>query len=133
MRTELEESFDFSRGVDHFQLRTNQGATSMSHEEEDVLLAAGLEKFVDVDGDTGRKVLSFAHDSFHNPEARQYDKTSAQDRLNANFCRSLPTNVHALRALSCSAAVEHWERLASSSSFIGGLCAVTPIAAAWTP
>lgn len=34
MRTELEESFDFSRGVNHFQLRTNQGATVMSHEDE---------------------------------------------------------------------------------------------------
>jgi monoamine oxidase len=31
----------------------------------------------------GRKVLPYAHDSFHNPEARQYDNMSAQDRMNA--------------------------------------------------
>lgn len=34
MRGELESSFDFSRGVNHFELRTDQGATTMSHEEE---------------------------------------------------------------------------------------------------
>ena len=34
MRTELEESLNFSRGVNHFQLRTAQGSSIMSHEEE---------------------------------------------------------------------------------------------------
>lgn len=34
MRTELEPSFDFSRGVNHFCLRTDQGTTVMSHEDE---------------------------------------------------------------------------------------------------
>lgn len=34
MRDELESSFDFSRGVNHFHLRTNQGETVMSHEDE---------------------------------------------------------------------------------------------------
>lgn len=34
MRDELESSFDFSRGVNHFQLRTGQGDTIMSHDEE---------------------------------------------------------------------------------------------------
>lgn len=34
MRGELESSFDFSRGVNHFELRTDQGVTTMSHEEE---------------------------------------------------------------------------------------------------
>lgn len=34
MRTELEESLDFSRGVNHFQLRTDQTSITMSHEEE---------------------------------------------------------------------------------------------------
>ncbi|KAJ5132899.1 hypothetical protein N7448_007057 [Penicillium atrosanguineum] len=85
MRTELEESFDFSHGVNHFQLRTTQGASTMSHEEEvrlDTLLASGLEKFVNVDGDMGRKVIPFAHDAFHVPEARLYDEMSAQDRIN---------------------------------------------------
>jgi hypothetical protein len=30
----MEPSFDFSRGVNHFQLRTNEGTSIMSHEEE---------------------------------------------------------------------------------------------------
>ena len=34
MRGELESSFDFSRGFNHFELRTDQGVTTMSHEEE---------------------------------------------------------------------------------------------------
>lgn len=34
MRTEMEPSFDFSRGVNHFQLRTNDGTSIMTHEEE---------------------------------------------------------------------------------------------------
>lgn len=34
MRAELEESFDFSRGVNHFQLRTNDKSAIMSHEQE---------------------------------------------------------------------------------------------------
>lgn len=34
MRGELESSFDFSRGVNHFELRTDHGVTTMSHEEE---------------------------------------------------------------------------------------------------
>lgn len=34
MRNELEGSFDFSRGVNHFELRTNQGSVKLSHEEE---------------------------------------------------------------------------------------------------
>lgn len=34
MRIELEPSFDFSRGVNRFHLRTNEGTSIMSHEEE---------------------------------------------------------------------------------------------------
>ena len=34
MRAELEESIDFTRGVNHFQLRTAHGSSIMSHEEE---------------------------------------------------------------------------------------------------
>ena len=34
MRNELESSFDFSRGVNHFQLRSSQGESIMSHDEE---------------------------------------------------------------------------------------------------
>lgn len=45
MRDELEASFDFSRGVNHFQLRTTQGSTTMSHEEEVRPLAPWTEAF----------------------------------------------------------------------------------------
>ncbi|KAJ6028116.1 hypothetical protein N7540_003692 [Penicillium herquei] len=81
MRTELEESFDFSRGVNHFQLRMNNGDIIMSHDEEDALLSGALEKFVNIDGDMGRKTFPFAHDPFHVAEARKYDDMSAKDRL----------------------------------------------------
>ncbi|KAJ5456917.1 hypothetical protein N7530_012191 [Penicillium desertorum] len=83
VRTELEESIDFSRGVNHFQLRTAQGSATMSHEEEDALLSAAIDKFVNVDGEMGRKVIPFPHDAFHVPEARRYDEISAQDRIEA--------------------------------------------------
>jgi hypothetical protein len=42
-----------------------------------------LEKFVNVDGDAGRKVMPNPHDAFHVPEVRQYDNMSVKDRLNA--------------------------------------------------
>ncbi|KAF7595593.1 hypothetical protein BBP40_005629 [Aspergillus hancockii] len=82
MRGELEPSFDFSYGVNHFQLRTSQGSSTLTHDEEDALLAAALNKFVNVDGEMGRKVIPFPHDAFHVPAARQYDDMSALDRLN---------------------------------------------------
>ncbi|KAJ5103939.1 hypothetical protein N7532_004468 [Penicillium argentinense] len=81
LRKELEPSFDFSRGVNHFQLRTNQGSTTMSHDEEDTILRTALEKFVNVDGDMGRTIIPFPHDEFYNPEAKKYDKMSALDRV----------------------------------------------------
>ncbi|KAJ5749628.1 hypothetical protein N7533_006656 [Penicillium manginii] len=82
MGDELEPSFDFSRGVNYFELRTDQYATTMSHEEEDTLLATALEKFVNVDGDMGRIVIPFPYSAFHNPDARKYDEMSVLDRLN---------------------------------------------------
>ncbi|KAJ5425782.1 hypothetical protein N7465_000852 [Penicillium sp. CMV-2018d] len=94
MRTELEESFDFSRGVNHFQLRTTQSTSIMSHEEEDNILATGLERFVNVDGAMGRKIIPFPHDAFHVPEARRYDEMSAQDRVN-EIASSLTPNERA--------------------------------------
>ncbi|KAL4907149.1 hypothetical protein BDW74DRAFT_189706 [Aspergillus multicolor] len=79
---ELEESFDFSRGVNCFELRTDQKESSvMSHEQEDALLEAALHKFVDVDGDLARRTIPQPHESFHVPESRKYDQMSAQDRL----------------------------------------------------
>ncbi|KAF9889607.1 hypothetical protein FE257_007115 [Aspergillus nanangensis] len=94
MRNELEMSFDFSRGVNHFQLRTNEGESIMTHEEEDALLAGALERFVNVDGDMGRKIMPYAHDTFHVAEARQYDNMSVQDRLK-ELSRSLSPNERA--------------------------------------
>ncbi|KAF4308627.1 monoamine oxidase n [Botryosphaeria dothidea] len=83
MRTELESSFDFSRGVNHFQLNTSGGSATMSHDEEDALLASALGKFVNVDGAFGRKIMPQPHDTFHIPEARELDNISARDRLDA--------------------------------------------------
>lgn len=34
LRTSLENSFDFSRGVNHFRLNTLSGTKTMSHDEE---------------------------------------------------------------------------------------------------
>lgn len=34
MRNEMESSYDLSRGFNYFQLRTTQGSTTMSHEDE---------------------------------------------------------------------------------------------------
>ncbi|KAL4898058.1 hypothetical protein BDV59DRAFT_190006 [Aspergillus ambiguus] len=94
MRNELESSFDFSRGVNHFQLRTNEGESVMSHDEEDSLLAGALAKFVNVDGQMGRKIMPLSHDTFHIGEARIYDNMSAQDRLD-EISQSLTPNERA--------------------------------------
>ncbi|KAJ5390796.1 uncharacterized protein N7496_001864 [Penicillium cataractarum] len=104
MRTDMEPSFDFSRGVNHFQLRTNEGTSIMSHEDEDTLLANALQKFVNVDGSLGRKIIPYAHDAFHVPEARQYDSMSAKDRLNVIALSLTPNERAALESfvLLCS-------------------------------
>ncbi|KAI9923895.1 hypothetical protein ASPWEDRAFT_67288 [Aspergillus wentii DTO 134E9] len=104
MRNELESSFDFSRGVNHFQLRTGHGDQTMSHDEEDALLAGALDKFVNVDGAKGRNIMPYAHDTFHVAEAHQYDKMSVQDRLNAISASLTPNERAVLEAftLLCS-------------------------------
>lgn len=121
MRDELESSFDFSRGVNHFQLRTGQGDTIMSHDEEvclllhsfpcgaylllqDALLAGALEKFYNVDGEMGRKIMPYPHDTFHVPEARQYDDMSVKNRLEALSLSITPNERAALESflLLCS-------------------------------
>ncbi|KAG2420477.1 monoamine oxidase N [Aspergillus terreus] len=104
MRNELESSFDFSRGVNHFQLRSSQGESIMSHDEEDALLAGALAKFVNVDGQLGRKIMPLSHDTFHIPEARKYDNMSAQDRLDEISLSLTPNERVALESfiLLCS-------------------------------
>ncbi|KAL4912931.1 hypothetical protein BDW62DRAFT_206007 [Aspergillus aurantiobrunneus] len=74
MRNELEGSFDFLAESTTSNCAPTKGL-------QDALLAAALDKFVDVDGELGRRVVPFPHDSFHEPEARRYDQMSAQDRL----------------------------------------------------
>ncbi|KAH8678446.1 hypothetical protein BX600DRAFT_532349 [Xylariales sp. PMI_506] len=81
LRTALESSFDFSRGVNHFRFNTAAGSVTMSHDDEDRVVASGLSKFVNVDGAYGRKVLPQPHSTVHSPELKQFDTMSAQDRI----------------------------------------------------
>ncbi|PYH31597.1 monoamine oxidase [Aspergillus neoniger CBS 115656] len=82
MHNALSPSFNFSRGVNHFQLRTNpDSSTYMTHETEDELLRSALHKFTNVDGANGRTVLPFPHDMFHVPEFRKYDEMSYAERM----------------------------------------------------
>ncbi|KAL0257127.1 hypothetical protein SLS55_007937 [Diplodia seriata] len=95
MQNELKNSFDFSHGVNHFQLNTAGGSTTMSHEEEDSLLASALAKFVNVDGAFGRNIMPQPANMFHVPEARELDTLSAQDRIDA-IAHSLSPNERAV-------------------------------------
>ncbi|KAJ5211248.1 Flavin amine oxidase [Penicillium cf. griseofulvum] len=106
MRTELEKSIDFSGGVNHFQLRTAQGSSIMSHEDEEALLSGAICKFVNVDGDMGRKVIPFPHDAFDLSEARRYDEISVQDRIDAIGLSLTPNERASLESfiLLCSCA-----------------------------
>lgn len=77
----LESTFDRSHGVDHFQLNMAEGSATMSHEAEDEITASGLLKFVNIDGEHGRKIMPQPYDMLHVAEAAKYDKMSAKDRL----------------------------------------------------
>lgn len=72
--------------------------------EQDKLIAAGLEKFVNVDGAMGRNIMPQPHDMFHNEDVRAYDNMSAQDRLNQIACDLTPDERTTLEAfiLLCS-------------------------------
>lgn len=48
---------------------------------QDALLARALAKFVNVDGEMGRKIMPFPHNVFHVPGAIGYDRMSALERL----------------------------------------------------
>ena len=85
MSNALTPSFNFTHGVNHFQLRTSPNAsvsTYMTHEAEDDLLRTALHKLTNVDGNNGRTILPFPHDMFHVPEFRKYDNMSYADRIN---------------------------------------------------
>ncbi|KAJ1324049.1 pseudooxynicotine oxidase [Microdochium nivale] len=77
----LENSFDLSHGVNHFEFNTASGSAIMSHDDEDALLASALQKFTNVDGAYGRNIMPQPYDMLHVPEAAKYDKMSAKDRV----------------------------------------------------
>lgn len=81
MRHELELSYDFSQGVNCFAFGSATGKRDMSHEDEDKLMESALLKFVNIDGDHGKKVMPQPHDEFHNPEAATFDTLSVADRV----------------------------------------------------
>ncbi|PZD22687.1 Monoamine oxidase [Pyrenophora tritici-repentis] len=81
MQQDLEKSFDFSKGVNHFELRSTHESITMSHKEEDELVASALEKFTNIDGVYGRKVIPLPCSTFKNPESSSLDLISAQDRI----------------------------------------------------
>ncbi|KAI8940970.1 hypothetical protein NX059_002220 [Plenodomus lindquistii] len=83
LNRDVENSFDFSRGVNHFELNMEDGSTAtMSHDKEDELLASALNKFTNIDGVYGRKTIPLPHDTFRLTTATALDKLSAQDRIN---------------------------------------------------
>ncbi|KAK2599657.1 hypothetical protein N8I77_011392 [Diaporthe amygdali] len=82
MTNELVNSFDFSKGVNHFEFDTAQGDATMNHEQEDELMASALGKFFNVDGSFGRKIMPLPHDTFKTEKAVDLDKLSALDRIN---------------------------------------------------
>lgn len=81
MRDKLEISQDTSCGVNTFSLTSKLGRREMSHQEEDQLVASAMKKFVNVDGEYGRRVIPFPHDEFAVADTKKYDSMSAADRL----------------------------------------------------
>ncbi|KAL6708163.1 hypothetical protein ACN47E_003347 [Coniothyrium glycines] len=82
MQNHVEMSFDFERGVKHFELNTLGGGATMSHDKEDELAVSGLNKFTNIDGAYGRKTIPLPHDTFRVAGAKELDNVSAQDRIN---------------------------------------------------
>jgi hypothetical protein len=44
-------------------------------------MISALQKFVNVDGEFGKKIMPYPHDEAHNPEALAFDKLTSADRL----------------------------------------------------
>ncbi|KAE8868816.1 hypothetical protein PTNB73_03869 [Pyrenophora teres f. teres] len=82
MEQDLNRSLEFLRGVDHFELRSTHESITMTHKEEDELVASALEKFTNIDGVYGRKAIPLPYSTFKNPESILLDWKSAQDRIN---------------------------------------------------
>ncbi|RYN20830.1 Monoamine oxidase N [Alternaria arborescens] len=83
MMNEVEKSFDFSHGVNHYELNIGLEGSTMSHDEEDALLIAALNKFTNIDGAYGRNMIPLPYDMFHVANATHLDDVSAQDRIDA--------------------------------------------------
>ncbi|KNG52738.1 monoamine oxidase n [Stemphylium lycopersici] len=81
MTKDVEKSFDFSHGVDHYELNFGSTGSTMSHEKEDAVLTAALNKFTNIDGAYGRNLIPLPYDTFHVPTAVELDNLSAQDRI----------------------------------------------------
>ncbi|KAF2010245.1 amine oxidase [Aaosphaeria arxii CBS 175.79] len=82
LHDQVEKSFNFEKGVKHFELNTPNGVTTMSHEQEDELLASALNKFTNIDGVYGRNTIPLPHDTFRTLGSADLDNISAKDRLN---------------------------------------------------
>lgn len=81
MGKELEISQDYSHGVNYFALSSQGKTIKMSHDEEDAITESGILKFVNVDGQNGKRIIPYPHDAERNPEALKYDSLSAADRF----------------------------------------------------
>jgi monoamine oxidase len=81
MQSELELSYDFSRGINKYLLVTPEGTQKFTHEEEDQLMQSGLQKLVNVDGQDGREAIVFPHISKLDAVAAKYDRMSIADRI----------------------------------------------------
>ena len=106
MMNDVERSFDFSHGVNHYELNIGQQGYTMTHEKEDELLISALNKFTNIDGVHGRNIIPLPYDTFHIPAAKDLDKLSAQDRINEIESELSPQERAALESfvLLCSGA-----------------------------
>ncbi|KAH7017965.1 monoamine oxidase N [Microdochium trichocladiopsis] len=82
MQDELEESYDFSKGIDQFLLSNAQRTQSFSHADEDALMKTALEKLVNVDGNLGKTAVPFPHSAKMSAAELRYDRMTLADRIN---------------------------------------------------
>ncbi|KAK5120612.1 hypothetical protein LTR85_005970 [Meristemomyces frigidus] len=81
LHDQLENSHDPTKGVNHFLLQADGKETVWTKDEELALTEVAMKKFVNVDGDFGRKIIPYPHNPHYNPDVAQYDKMSFADRL----------------------------------------------------
>ncbi|KAI7548211.1 monoamine oxidase N [Hortaea werneckii] len=98
MRDQLECSYDFSRGVNHFSLGSQEERRTMSHDEADRLITGAALKFVNVDGEYGKTIMPQPHHEFFNPAVKKFDKLSVADRIEQIKDDLSPDELTALQA-----------------------------------